>query len=65
MRNDTKCSICNNQLSIYRYKTMSQWDIQGYLCGNCYSKELLAYYNPAYVAAKVDNSPKKTLNKYP
>ena len=56
MPNDTKCSICNNQISIFRYKAMRQWNIQGYLCSDCYSKKLIGHYIPTYVAVKEDNS---------
>ncbi|MDF2737369.1 MAG: hypothetical protein K0S93_1226 [Nitrososphaeraceae archaeon] len=61
MHNDTKCSICNNQISVFRYKAMRQWNIQGYLCSDCYSKKLIEYYIPTYIAAKEDNS----YNKHP
>ena len=56
MPNDTKCSICNNQISIFRYKAMRQWNIQGYLCSDCYSKKLIGHYIPTYIAAKEDSS---------
>ena len=56
MSNDIKCSICNNQISIFRYRTMRQWDIQGYLCSDCYSKKLIGHYIPTYIAAKEDSS---------
>jgi len=56
MHNDTKCSICNNQISIFRYKAMRQWNIQGYLCSDCYSKKLIGHYIPTYIAAKEDSS---------
>ena len=56
MHNDTKCSICNNQISVFRYKAMRQWNIQGYLCSDCYSKKLIEYYIPTYIAAKEDSS---------
>lgn len=49
MPNDTKCSICNDQISIFRYKAMKQWNIQGYLCSNCYSKKLREHYIPTYI----------------
>jgi hypothetical protein len=54
MPNDTKCSICNDQISIFRYKAMKQWNIQGYLCSNCYSKKLREHYIPTYIIAKED-----------
>lgn len=56
MPNDTKCSICNNQIPVFRYKAMRQWNIQGYLCSDCYSKKLIGHYIPTYIAAKEDSS---------
>jgi hypothetical protein len=41
---DTKCSICNIPISLFRYKAMKQWNIQGYLCNDCYSKKLKEHY---------------------
>ena len=61
MHNDTKCSICNNQISVFRYKAMRQWNIQGYLCSDCYSKKLIGHYIPTYIAAKEDSSYNKNL----
>lgn len=42
----TKCSLslCNNQISLFRYKAMKQWNIQGYLCNDCYSNKLTEHY---------------------
>ncbi|HET8857939.1 MAG TPA: hypothetical protein VFT83_01240 [Nitrososphaeraceae archaeon] len=62
MPNDTKCSICNNQISVFRYKAMGQWNIQGYLCGDCYSKKLIEHYIPEYIPTKEDSS---SYNKNP
>ena len=62
MSNDTKCSICNNQISVFRYKAMGQWNIQGYLCGDCYSKKLIEHYIPEYIPTKEDSS---SYNKNP
>ena len=44
MVTDTKCSLCNNQISLFRYKAMKQWNIQGYLCNDCYSNKLTEHY---------------------
>jgi len=44
MLTDTKCSLCNNQISLFRYKAMKQWNILGYLCNDCYSKKLKEHY---------------------
>ena len=41
---DTKCSICNSPISLFRYKAMKKWNIQGYLCNDCYSKKLTEHY---------------------
>ncbi|MGZ8854637.1 MAG: DUF4428 domain-containing protein [Nitrososphaeraceae archaeon] len=44
MPTDTKCSICNNPISLFRYKAMKQWNILEYLCNDCYSKKLKEHY---------------------
>ena len=44
MLTDTKCSLCNNQISLFRYKAMKQWNIQGDLCNDCYSNKLTEHY---------------------
>jgi hypothetical protein len=56
MPNNTKCAICNNQIPIFRYKAMRQWNIKGYLCSDCYSKKLIGHYTPAYIPTKEDSS---------
>jgi hypothetical protein len=38
-----KCTLCGNILS-FRYKAMSQWNISGDLCGECYGKKLTEHY---------------------
>ena len=45
MPTDRKCSICNNPISLFRYKAMKQWNILGYLCNDCYSKKLKEHYS--------------------
>jgi hypothetical protein len=63
MPNDTKCSICNDQFSIFRYKAMKQWNIQGYLCSNCYSKKLREHYIPTYIPTYITTKEDKINSK--
>jgi len=38
-----KCALCGNNIN-FRYKAMSQWNISGDLCGECYGKKLTEHY---------------------
>ena len=38
-----KCALCRNNIN-FRYKAMSQWNISGDLCGECYGKKLTEHY---------------------
>ena len=40
---NSKCALCSNTLN-FRYKAMSQWNISGDLCGECYGKKLTEHY---------------------
>lgn len=42
MSND-KCSICNGNIRL-PYNPMEGWEIEGVLCGECYSKKLDEFY---------------------
>ena len=46
MSNSTKCTVCNNEINNFKYKPMQQWNVFGYLSGDCYSKKLVEYYHP-------------------
>lgn len=38
-----KCTICSKEISIY-YNPMEGWELEGVLCGDCYSKKISDYY---------------------
>jgi hypothetical protein len=40
----SKCTLCGAELGEFRYRPMSQWDVSGMLCGQCYDKKLLDHY---------------------
>lgn len=42
-KNDLKCVLCGNTLT-FRYKSMEEWNLSGYLCGICYEKKLTEFY---------------------
>lgn len=43
MGKSEKCVLCGKLLTL-RYTSMKAWNIDGQLCGNCYSKKLTEYY---------------------
>lgn len=43
-KSSVNCSICNNEISSFRYKAMPSWDVSGDLCSKCYSRKLSEYY---------------------
>lgn len=44
MSNSIKCSLCKDIINLFKYQPMEDWQIKGFLCGNCYSKNLKEYY---------------------
>lgn len=44
-KNVLKCALCGNKL-IFRYKSMEEWKISGYICGMCYQNKLTEFYIP-------------------
>ncbi len=38
-----KCAICSEKIEL-PFKAMKEWEIEGTLCGKCYSKKLNDYY---------------------
>lgn len=42
------CTICGEKIEI-KFKAMNEWEIEGLLCGKCYSKKLSDYYPGEHV----------------
>ncbi|MGI9567790.1 MAG: hypothetical protein ACR2LL_12365 [Nitrosopumilus sp.] len=38
-----KCAICGEKIQL-RFNPMDEWEIEGSLCGVCYSKKINEYY---------------------
>lgn len=38
-----KCASCGTPF-MFKYTPMSQWNISGYVCGQCYSQKLTEHY---------------------
>jgi len=38
-----KCAICNGEIA-QRYIPMKEWNVEGVLCGRCYSKKISSHY---------------------
>ena len=43
MDSEEKCVVCNGDIE-HSYTAMEEWKIDGYLCGECYSKKLAEFY---------------------
>jgi len=43
-----KCAICGEKIEL-RYSAMEEWEIEGSLCGKCYSKKLHEHYPGEHV----------------
>ena len=48
-----KCSICNGKIQ-QRYSSMEEWEIEGTMCGKCYSKKLHEHYPGEHVRVNKD-----------
>ncbi len=48
-----KCAICGEKIE-RRFNPMKEWNIQGVLCGDCYSKQLYEYYPGEHVRINKD-----------
>ncbi|MGY5141991.1 MAG: hypothetical protein ACW9WZ_02980 [Nitrosopumilus sp.] len=43
MGKSEKCKICSEQI-VQRYVPMDEWNLEGPMCGKCYSKKLDEHY---------------------
>jgi hypothetical protein len=48
-----KCVICSEKIKL-RFNSMPEWNIEGSLCGKCYSKKLHEYYPGEHVRVNKD-----------
>ena len=40
---DEKCALCHSNIE-HAYVAMKEWNVDGHLCGKCYSKKLEEFY---------------------
>jgi hypothetical protein len=43
-----KCTICSGKIEL-RFRPMKEWEIEGLLCGKCYSKKIGEHYPGEHV----------------
>ncbi|WP_299290248.1 hypothetical protein [Nitrosopumilus sp.] len=48
-----KCAICGEKTTT-RFIPMREWNIEGVLCGDCYSKQLHDYYPGEHIRVNKD-----------
>ena len=48
-----KCVICNEKVQL-RYKPMEEWEIEGTMCGKCYSKKVHSHYPGEHTRVNLD-----------
>ncbi len=48
LRSKDKCVICSEEIQL-RYNPMEKWEIEGSICGKCYSKKLSEHYPGEHV----------------
>ncbi len=48
-----KCAICSGKIEL-RFKPMKEWEIEGLLCGKCYSKKIGEHYPGEHVRVNKD-----------
>ncbi|MCY4491682.1 MAG: hypothetical protein OXC46_09545 [Thaumarchaeota archaeon] len=50
-----KCTLCGEQL-VTRFNPMKEWDVEGTMCGKCYSKKIFEYYPGKHVRVNEEQS---------
>jgi hypothetical protein len=50
---EIKCTLCKGPME-QRYAAMSEWNINGFLCGKCYSKKIFEHYPGEHVRVNLD-----------
>jgi len=49
-----KCVLCNGLIEL-KYNPMKEWNIDGPLCGKCYSKKISEYYPGKHVRVNLSD----------
>jgi len=52
LENKEKCALCKGAMS-RKYLPMKQWNIEGFICGNCYSKKIFEHYPGKHVRVNI------------
>lgn len=39
-----KCALCGAELTAFKYRPMPEWNIEGLVCGQCYTQKLTEHY---------------------
>jgi len=47
------CAICSGKIEL-PFKAMKEWEIEGLLCGKCYSKKLSEFYPGEHIRVNKD-----------
>ena len=55
MIKEFKCTICG-QVMDQKYLSMKNWNIDGLLCGKCYSKKIFEHYPGKHVRVNTSDS---------
>jgi len=50
-----KCIICNGPVKL-KYIPMKKWQIEGVLCGKCYSKKISEHYPGDHVRVNLEDN---------
>ena len=48
-----KCSVCDGKIQ-QRYNPMEEWEIEGTMCGKCYSKRVHEHYPGEHIRVNKD-----------
>ncbi|HXW02611.1 MAG TPA: hypothetical protein VD828_04495 [Candidatus Nitrosotenuis sp.] len=53
MKDVDKCVLCNGPMD-HKYLGMKDWNIQGPMCGKCYTKKISEHYPGQHVRVNLD-----------
>lgn len=57
MIKEFKCTICGQAMD-QKYLPMKNWNVDGFLCGKCYSKKISEHYPGKHVRVNLPDSDK-------